>query len=350
METPKLNIVITGFGFMGEMHAQAYAGLPRARVVAIVEALPDLARTKAARLQLGAVPVFADLESALAAISADIVDICLPTDRHAAVAVQALRAGKHVFCEKPLALSLDQADEIRRALKASGKFFQVGHCIRFWPEYQAFEKIVREGSAGRLLSLTLQRRAGRPGYSAANWLNDPARSLGAALDLHIHDTDFVRHLLGTPPAVFSRGTRDQGGWSHIFTNYLYADVVVHAEGGWNYPGQWGFQMAFQAVFERGAVEYDSGASPSLRLVRTDGKPEPLPFVPAGGNASGTSGNLSSLGGYANELAAFLDCVAHNRPPALATLDQSAESLRVVLAELASVESGAPVKLSASVQS
>lgn len=344
METPKLNIVITGFGFMGEMHAQAYAGLPLARIVAIVDELPDAARTKAARLGLGAVPVFADLDSALAAVSADIVDICLPTDRHAAVAVQALRARKHVFCEKPLALSLDQAAEIRRALDAAGTFFQVGHCIRFWPEYQAFEKFVREGSAGRLLSLTLQRRAARPGYSAANWLNDPARSLGAAVDLHIHDTDFVLHLLGTPPAVFSRGTRDQGGWSHIFTHYLYKDVVVQAEGGWNYPGQWGFQMAFQAVFERGAVEYDSGASPTLRLVRADGKPGPLPYVPAGGNASGTSGNLSSLGGYANELAAFLDCVAQKRAPALATLDQSAESLRVVLAELASVESGAPVKL------
>jgi len=344
METSKLNIVIVGLGFMGEMHAQAYAGLPRAKVVAIVDALPDTARAKAGRLQLGSVPVFADLESALAAVSTDIVDICLPTDHHTALAVQALRAGKHVFCEKPLALSLEQAREIRKARDAAGTFFQVGHCIRFWPEYQAFEKFLREGSAGRLLSLTLQRRAARPGYSAGNWLNDPSRSLGAALDLHIHDTDFVLHLLGTPPAVFSRGTRDQGGWSHIFTHYLYPDVVVHAEGGWNYPDQWGFQMAFQAVFEHGAVEYDSGSNPTLRIVRAGCKPEPLPFVPAGGQASGTTGNLSSLGGYANELAAFLDCVANNRSPTLATLDQSAESLRVVLAELASAESGSPVNL------
>ncbi|MET0263941.1 MAG: Gfo/Idh/MocA family oxidoreductase [Rariglobus sp.] len=350
MQPPKLDIIITGFGFMGEMHAQAYAGLPLANVVAIVDALPDVARSKVARLQMSPVPVFTDLESALAAVSADIVDICLPTDRHAAVAVQALRAGKHVFCEKPLALTLEQTREIREAHEDAGTFFQVGHCIRFWPEYQAFEKFVREGSAGRLLSLTLQRRSARPSYSAANWLNDPARSLGAAVDLHIHDTDFVLHLLGTPPAVFSRGTRDEGGWSHIFTHYLYPDVVVQAEGGWNYPGEWGFQMAFQAVFEHGTVEYDSGTTPTLRLVRANSKPEPLPYVPAGGNASGTSGNLSSLGGYVNELAAFLDCVANNRPPALATLDQSAESLRVVLAEVASIESGAPVNLVASSRS
>jgi predicted dehydrogenase len=347
METPKLNIVIIGFGFMGEMHAQAYAGLPRAQVVAIVDALPEIARAKVSRLQIGAIPVFADLESALAAVSVDIIDICLPTDHHAAAAVQALRAGKHVFCEKPLALSIEQTREIRHAHEQAGTFFQVGHCIRFWPEYQAFEKFLRERSAGRLLSLTLQRRSARPGYSAANWLNDPGRSLGAAVDLHIHDTDFVLSLLGTPPAVFSRGTRDQGGWSHIFTHYLYDDVVVQAEGGWNYPGQWGFQMAFQAVFERGTVEYDSGANPTIRLVREGGKPEALPYVPAGGQASGTTGNLSSLGGYINELAAFIDCVATGRAPTIATLDQSAESLRVVLAEIASAESRASIKLTPS---
>ena len=344
MNPPQQRIIIVGLGFMGEMHAQAYAGISHAKVVAIVDSLPDPARAKLARLKLDGVPLFTDLAAALGQVSADIVDICLPTDQHATVAVQAIRAGKHVFCEKPLALSLAQANEIRAALGEAGTFFQVGHCIRFWPEYQAFEKFLREGSAGRLLSLTLQRRAGRPGYSAANWLGDPARSLGAALDLHIHDTDFVLHLLGTPSAVFSRGTRDEGGWSHIFTHYLYSDVVVHAEGGWNYPGQWGFQMAFQAVFERGAVEYDSGASPTLRLVRDGGAPEALPFTPAGGQSTGTTGNLSSLGGYMNELVYFLDCVAQGRAPALSTLDQSEESLRVVLKEIKSAELGSVVNL------
>lgn len=335
MNNATQRIILVGFGFMGEMHAQAYAGITGARIVAIVDALPDPAREKAARLKLEA-PVFTDLATALASVESDIVDICLPTDQHAALAVQALEAGKHVFCEKPVALSLEETARMRAAhAKAPDTFVQVGQCIRFWPEYQALEKFIREGSAGKLLSLTLQRRSGRPAYTTGNWINDEARSLGAALDLHIHDTDFVLHLLGTPSAVFARGTRDTTGWSHIFTHYVYQSVTVHAEGGWNYPGAWGFQMAFQAIFERGAVEFDSGASPTLKVTLEGGKPEPLPFVPAGGNASGAGGNLSSLGGYANELSYFIDRVATGRAPEIATLEQAEESLRVTLAEIKS---------------
>ncbi len=344
MNTKKQKIILVGFGFMGEMHVQAYANIPQAEIVAIVDAFPEGAKAKAERLQLK-VPIFGELKTALAGVSADIVDVCLPTDQHMATAVEALEAGKHVFCEKPLALSLDQAERIRQALEKAGTFFQVGHCLRFWPEYQAFTKFVKEGSAGRLISFTLQRRSARPSYSAGNWLNDSVRSLGAAVDLHIHDTDYVVDLLGTPPAVFSRATKDETGYSHIFTDYLYPDVVVHAEGGWNYPAQWGFQMAFQALFERGAVEFDSRQSLSLVVTREDGKTEPLPFVPAGGGeASGTTGNVSSLGGYVNELVYFVEMVAQGRAPEIATLAQSTESLRVVLAEVESASSGQIVSL------
>jgi len=326
---------------MGEAHARVYAGIPGAVIAAVVDAHPDAARKKLPGLGLAAVPVFASLREALASAECDVVDICLPTDLHAEVAVEALRAGKHVFCEKPLALSPDEARRIREARDASGACFQVGHCIRFWPEYQALEKLVRDGEHGRLLSLALQRRVGRPGYSNGNWLNDPRRSLGAAFDLHVHDTDFVLHLLGTPPAVYARGTRDESGWSHIFTDYLYPDVVVHAEGGWNYPSTWGFRMSFQAVFENAAVEYDSAASPTLRITARGEDPRPLPFVPAG---AGIGEHMASHGGYANELIYFLDHVARREAPRISTLEQAAESIRVVLSEMRSAEIGSVVLL------
>ena len=339
----KQNVVIVGFGFMGQMHAQAYAGISRARLAGVVDIDPASARRKLKRLGMKA-PVFSDLALALRETKADIADICLPTDRHADAAVLALNAGRHVFCEKPVARSLPEAGRMRRTWKKSGAFVQVGQCIRFWPEYQAFEKFVRAGKAGRLLSLTMQRRAGRPGYSVGDWLNQPKRSMGAALDLHIHDTDWVLHLLGTPAGVASRGTKDASGWSHIFTEYLFPKVVVHAEGGWNYPASWGFQMAFQALFERGAIEFDSTASPTLRVTIGGHPPRPLPFVPAGGKSSRAIGNVSSLGGYANELAYFIDCVSRGRAPRIATLDQAIESLRVVLGEMKSAATGRVVSL------
>ncbi len=339
----KQRVLIVGFGFMGEIHAHGLAGIAQAEIVGIVDVMADAARTKAARLGL-AVPVFTDLPGALGSIDCDIVNICLPTEEHAAASLTALEAGKHVFCEKPVALSLADAEKMRASHGRSGRFFQVGHCIRFWPEYQALEAFVRAGTAGRLLSLTMQRRAGRPGYSTGNWLNDEKRSLGAAVDLHIHDTDFVLHLLGKPQAVSSRGTRDTTGWSHIFTQYIFPGLVVQAEGGWNYPAQWGFQMAFQAVFEHGAVEYDSVAKPTLRVTLKDQAPEPLPFKSAGDQAAVTTGNISSLGGYANELCYFIDCVSQGKAPAIATLDQAITSLGVVLAEVQSAATGKLVSL------
>lgn len=337
-------VVITGFGFMGGMHAQVYLGIPQAKIAAIVDERKDAAQAQADKIGLN-VPIYASLDEALRREKVDIVDVCLPTDRHASLAAQAAEAGKNVFCEKPLALTMAEAKTLKKVVEKTKVKFMVGHCIRFWPEYQAFEAFVKSKKAGKLLSLTLQRRSGRPGYSAGNWLNQAKRSMGAALDLHIHDTDFVLHLLGKPKGVYSRATKDATGYSHIFTNYLFTDKVVHAEGGWNYPANWGFQMAFQAIFENGTVEFDSGATPSLRATIGSGKPEPLAFEnPKSGESKAGTGNVSSLGGYFNELQYFVGCLEKGESPKIATLDQSMTSLAVVLAELESAKKNKIVKV------
>ena len=337
-------IAIIGMGFMGTMHAQIYKQLRDAALVAVVDKRQAKARQVLAKLGIQA-PVFGTLEAMLRACNVDAVDICLPTDLHARFALAAIAAGNHVFCEKPLALTKADGKKIAEAARKAGVFFQVGQCIRFWPEYMALEVFVKSRKAGRLLSLSLQRRAGRPTYSEGDWLNDSRRSGGAALDLHIHDTDFVHHLLGRPEAVTSTGTLDKTGWSHIFTNYHFKDVAVTAEGGWNYPANWGFQMAFQAVFERGAVEFDSGASPTLSVTTGAGKKRALPYTnPGAGESSTGAGNLSSLGGYYNELAAFVSCLERKRAPKIATGEQAADSLATALAEIQSAATGRAVKL------
>lgn len=338
----KQRIIVVGFGFMGEIHVQAYAGIPGAEVVAIVEPRHAVASEKLERLGLK-VPLFSDLAEALRTVEGDIVDICLPTDRHADAAVCALEHAKHLFCEKPVSISLPEAERIRAAAQRAGTFCQIGHCIRFWPEYRTLEQIFRSGSLGTLRSLSLQRRASLPDYSADNWLRTPERSLGAAVDLHIHDTDYVLHLLGMPRAVFSSGTKDSAGWSHIFTHYMFDGCAVVAEGGWNYPPKWGFQMAFQAVFDKGTIEFDSKADPSVLLTKEGNTPKPLFLSSPQKEASGVTGNISSLGGYANELEYFIGCVGRQEAPKLATLEDGIQSLRVVLCELESAEKGTIVQ-------
>jgi predicted dehydrogenase len=345
MKFSPLNVALVGCGFMGSMHAQIYAQLPGVRLIAAADALPDAARAKLRRLGFD-VPVYSTLADLLARHpEVTIVDLCTPLDAHEADALLALAAGKHLFCEKPLAPNLAAADRIIAKAKAAGVMAQVGHCIRFWPEYQALRKFVKEGSAGRLLSLSLQRQAGRPGYTVDDWANQERRSGGAALDLHIHDTDFVLALLGQPKAVTSRATFDYSGPAHIFTLFDFPDVAVSAEGGWNYPAQWGFRMAFQALFEKACIDYDSGKSPTLTITWQDRAAEPQEFAaPATGSSSTGEGNVSSLGGYFNELQSFIGCVAGGTAPNDATLHDARASLAVVFAEIESARSGRTIAL------
>jgi predicted dehydrogenase len=337
-------ILITGFGFMGEVHAQVYSSLSKATLAAVVDHDVTAAQNKIKRLGLSA-PVYRDFAEALAAHAIDVVDICVPTKLHPGYIRQALAAGKHVFCEKPFAATATEADSLAAAAAKAGVKMQIGQCIRFWPEYQALERFTREKRGGRLLSLSLYRRSGRPGYSVGDWVNKEDLSGGAAFDLHIHDTDYVHHLLGKPQAVTSVGTKDPTGWSHLFTTYHFDGVAVTAEGGWNYPPEWGFQMGFEAIFENAVIEFNSRVSPTLMITGKKGPRKPMPFTsPKAGKTSGTKGNISSLGGYANELRYFIDCIEAGRHPEIATPQQGAESVRTVLAEIKSAATGRTIKI------
>jgi len=342
-----VKIALVGFGFMGSMHAQIYAQLAASQLVAIADPCIDVAQARLQKLGLD-IPVYNSLPELLSAHpEIQVVDLCTPLDAHEADALIALESGRHLFCEKPLAPTLAAADRIIAAAKKAGVMAQVGHCIRFWPEYQALRQYIRDGRGGRLLSLSLIRQSSRPAYTVANWANDEKRSGGAALDLHIHDTDFALALLGLPRAVHSRAAFDYSGPSHIVTLYDYPDVVVSAEGGWNYPPHWGFRMAFQALFENACIDYDSGKSPTLTITTGDSAPQPLAFEsPSAGESHGGDGNISNLGGYFNELQAFVDCICRGTPPAEATLEDARASLAVVFAEIESARAQQPVTIGA----
>jgi len=320
--------LLAGFGFMGKKHADVCRMLADVRVVGIVDPRGEPIREDLRSCGLGGVPVFADFDSAVGGLDFSVAVLCLPTDLHRDIALRAFAAGKHVFCEKPIALTRDDAAAMTGAASEAGRQFMVGHCIRFWPEYVELKRIVDSGEHGRLLSLSLDRRTGRPGYSIGDWVNKPERCLGAALDLHIHDTDFLLYLLGAPEAVDSQGLRDETGWSSISTQYLYDGRIVTAEGAWNYPVNWGFQMRFSAVFERAALDYDSRSG--LTLAAGDAGPVALPMPPHDG--------------YHHELAYFVGCLERGEPVTISNGEQASASLDLVLAEIESAATGNRISL------
>jgi len=334
-----MKVAIIGLGFMGGMHAQIYSALPGVELVAIADLNVAGTEKKVAEMGLSA-PVFPDLKTLLSSIEVDVIDICVPTDTHAELAITAAQAGKHLFIEKPLSLTLSNCEAIQAAINKAGVFAQVGQCIRFWPEYVALKEFIDSGKGGALKSLSLQRRASRPTYSEDEWLNNEARSGGAACDLHVHDTDFVIHLLGLPKSVHSQVTQGRSGPDHIFTSYQYDDLAVHAEGGWDYPEHYGFCMAFEAVLENACVAFNSASGTPLTLTLNDQKSTEMTVEQPGPKESTTGeGNISSLGGYFNELEYFTNCLKANRAPQIATVAQATDSIRVLLAELDSAKTG-----------
>ncbi len=328
---------------MGRTHALVYQGMSSVSIVGIVD---SYLKEKEVLLENGLkIPVFSDLESALPITDPTFVDLCVPTDLHVSLGLKVFEAGKHLFCEKPIALDLQGATLLEEARQKAGVQAMVGHCIRFWPEYRFFAKLVREKTWGALRSVSFRRYAGRPQGAAQNWVSDPARCNGAALDLHIHDTDFILSLLGTPESVTSRGIHESSGWNWIATDYHYQGVVVRAEGGWNLPASWGFEMSFRAVFEKGAVDYSTAQTPAIRFFPEAGA-VPIEYQAlTGESGASVNSNLAGFSGYVETLKYFVNQIEKNQSIEESTLSQAMESLKVTLAEIRSAQEGKSILIS-----
>ncbi len=310
------------------MHANVYGLLDGVELAAVVDHKQGKREKYAAEF---GVAEYATLAEALEKVDVDIVDICLPTHEHAKATIEAARAGKHVFCEKPMALTLEEADAMIDACQAAEVQLMIGHCIRFWPEYVKVKEAVDSRALGKLLSINLTRYGEFPFWSEDNWLADETKSGGGSLDMHIHDTDFILYLLGDPDEARSWGTRDSRGVSQIFTTMRYSDgAVAHLEGGWNLPSNTPFKMAFRAIFENGAMIMDGGP---LAVYRPNMEPE-VPEFPKMEAAGG--GNISDLGGYYHELRYFVDRITKGQPLEVTTPESSRRSLAVTLDEISQV--------------
>ncbi len=324
---------------MGKTHAQAYESLPHLEITGVVD---SIIQGKSVMLPSGReVPLFSTLHDAFQTVFCNVVDLCVPTDLHLSLGLEVLKNKKNLFCEKPIALSVVEAKILEEARQEAGVQAMVGHCIRFWPEYRFLANVIQDKPWGELKVLSLRRYAARPRTTSQNWVADPTRCMGAALDLHIHDTDFILSVLGLPTQVSSRGVQEASGWNWIATDYHYGETAVRAEGGWNLPASWAFEMSYRAVFEGGVIDYNSSRDVSVQLSRekefpvlTFGTEEPKAAVDA-------NQNLTGLSGYVETLKYFIHCVQSGQEVKEATLTQASDSLRVTLAEIQSAQSGIP---------
>jgi len=197
-----LRVGVIGTGFGARVHLPLFQRHPGTTVVAVCSA--HLSRARAVARRHGIPAAFDDYRRMLAECTPDLVSVCTPPDLHAPMVLDALRAGAHVLCEKPLAPSAALARTMLRAAERSGRVHAVGHVRRFVPAHRAADRLLRRGAIGRVVCATVSLCAWpRPSFpdSAWDWLARRERG-GGVLGLHgTHCFDLLAWWLGEIEAV-----------------------------------------------------------------------------------------------------------------------------------------------------
>ncbi len=315
-------VALLGAGFMGSTHAAVYEALGTdVKVVAGLDA-------ERVAKPLGAAAT-ADWETALETPGVDVVDVCLPTPLHRAVAERALAAGKHVLLEKPIALSLEDADAIGAA--AGDRVLMVGHVLRFFPEVAELRRVVASGELGRPLAASATRLSAPPDWN--DWMLDAERSGGTFVDLAIHDFDVLGALLGPARRVHARAV---AGGRHVTALVEHEGGEAVVEASHAMPPSYPFTANLRVLCERGVAEHRfvAGAGDEVDSAVLS----VLTVSPAEGDAREFSRPADP---WRAQVEHFLECVASGAEPAEGSFAQARAALAVALAARRSVVSAAP---------
>ncbi|RPJ25701.1 MAG: gfo/Idh/MocA family oxidoreductase [Chloroflexi bacterium] len=328
-----MNVGIVGVGFMGTTHASSWADTP-ATVVGFAAETPGEANALAKHY---AANIYPSLDEMLPEV--DVVDICSPTHLHHEMALKAAAAGKHIICEKPLARTTRQAQEIVSACHKAGVQLLVAHVVRFFPEYALAQAAVSEGQIGKPAVIRLQRGSYRPKKPAGNWFLDEVKSGGILMDLMIHDYDYARWVAGDVESVSARRVTEL----HLAAPVDYGLVILshrsgalsHIAGSWAYPPPT-FRTHLEIAGDRGLIEFDSdGTAPIQNLIlKTAGSDAPdigLPSSPV------------SESPYTTQIKEFYGVLAQGKNARVSATDGLA-AVQIAEAAIESAHTGQPVTL------
>jgi predicted dehydrogenase len=346
-----VRIGIAGIGFMGMIHYLAAGKTPGAKVVALCSRDPKKLAgdwtsiqgnfgPRGCQMDLAGVSCYSDFQAMLADPQIDLVDICVPNDAHGRMAIQALKAGKHVFVEKPIALHPDEADEMVTAAAAAGKLLMVGHVLPFFPEFAFALEAVQSGRYGPLRAAHLMRVISKPDWSSE--IGDPARSGGPAIDLHIHDTHFIGLICGVPRAVHSRGVIENGSVVHLTTQYLYDNpnlAVSCISGALSQAGR-PFAHGFELYFDRATLAFEFA-----NLGGSGHTAMPLSVIlPDGTVTHPELGSGDPIDSFAREIAVAVEAIGTGREAERLSGNLARQALKLCLAEIESVKTQKPIEL------
>jgi predicted dehydrogenase len=338
-----VRVGLVGIGFMGMIHYLAYRNVGGAKVTAI--ATRDSKRLAGdwrgiqgnfgppgEQMDLGPIGRYADWREMLKDPNVDLVDVCLPSSLHVDVTLEALKAGKHVLVEKPIALETADGERLVKAARDSGRMLMIAQVLPFFPEYTFAREAIQSGRYGKLLGGHFKRVIADP-----QWMkdfHDPRSGGGPVIDLHIHDAHFIRLVCGMPKAVFSSGCVRDGRVRFCNTQFVFDDPTLSVTAASGVVDQQGrsFTHAFEIYLEQATLMYDFAV--------IDGKPTatmPLTVLAEDGKVERPT--LPEVDAFALELTEATRAVESGQVSPLLAGDLACDALKLCHREIESIQSG-----------
>lgn len=332
-----VRIGIIGIGFMGKTHYEAAKKLEGGAVTAICTRDPkklagDWTSIKGNFGESGGIEDlshlkrYSKIEDILADPEIDLVDICLPTALHKETTLRAFEAGKHVLLEKPIAVRLEDADEMVAAAKRTHRKFLVGQVLRFWPEFAYIKTLLDSGEYGSLVAANFKRIISEPTWGD-NWFANLEASGGPGIDLHIHDSDFVNYLFGMPDHVYSRGILVGERYAqYVTTHYIYdnRNLTITAQSGALAMKGRPFEHGFDVYFEKATLQYNSTWGAPLCVVLESKIVEP---------------SLPATDAFLEEIQYAVNAIRNDTEPTRLSGESARDSLALCWKEVESIRTG-----------
>ncbi len=331
----KIKYGIIGLGWFGEFHAEALASLPN------IELHSLCTRTESRLQQMGekfsVTNLYTDYDKMLADPELEAVSITTMWDQHTEPTLPALRAGKHVFLEKPMASTVGDCRAIVDAATSSDSLFMVGHIVRFNPRYAAVKREIESGKIGKIVSIYARRNVPVSIGTAV------LPKIGPIIGDGVHDTDIMLWYTGANIESAYAQTLNVHGHTYPdigWTMYRFdSGAIGVCENIWCMPDHKGYfpDERMEIIGTEGGV-YLQETYPSLQVVGIDGSYTPDPtYWPE--IRPGVRG-----GALAEELGYFLNCIVDGTPPTIITPEESLVAVQACLAAEHSADTGAPVQV------
>jgi predicted dehydrogenase len=344
----KTRVALLGTGFIADIHFESYRRfVPDADVVAVYSRSAERAEGFARKHGIGR--WFSDLSQAITESGCQIVDVCLPNDLHARAVIAAANAGKHVIIEKPLCLTLEEADEMISVCKANNRKLMYAEELCFAPKYERVRTLVNEGAIGTVYQM---RQCEKHSGPHSDWFYDLNRSGGGAfMDMGCHGLAWFRWMLGGRPTAVSVYAHMQTGLIHagrtrceensVCIVEFEGNVIGVAENSWAKHG--GMEDRVEVSGTGGVVYADLFMGSSALTYSEKG------YGYAMEKAGSTQGWTFTIfeeafnQGYPQELKHFIDCVREDTAP-FVTGEDGRAVLELMYAAYHSARTGQKVSL------